>query len=181
MKLFTKTLIVLAATQLIFSATALAQSITVSDQTIRLMPPGQPVTAAFLTLTNNTDNAIAFTGAKSDVAAVVELHGHNNVNGVMKMYKVDEIEIPANGSAALAPGGFHIMLIDLPEDLSEGDEVVIELSFSNGETLETVAPVERIMPNREKMEHGMKDMMDDGKSMMEGMMKKMPMGSDTSN
>jgi terC protein len=43
--------------------------------------------------------------------------------------------VPKNGEVMLAPGGLHVMLIDLNKPLKDGDKVDLELKFSNGETM----------------------------------------------
>ena len=49
--------------------------------------------------------------------------------GMMTMSEVDEIEIPAGDTVKLEPGGYHIMLMELVEQLSAGDEIELTLDF----------------------------------------------------
>ncbi len=55
---------------------------------------------------------------KAAIAEVTELHAHVHEGDVMRMVKVDSIEIPAHSDLTLEPGGYHIMLIDLHKPLS---------------------------------------------------------------
>lgn len=48
---------------------------------------------------------------------------------MMEMRPVEQIVVPAEGSVALAPGGYHIMLIDLVEPLVVGGTVKLTLTF----------------------------------------------------
>lgn len=50
-------------------------------------------------------------------------------SGSMTMREVDAIELPAGEMVELAPGGYHIMLIDLVAPLEVGDEIELTLTF----------------------------------------------------
>lgn len=51
-------------------------------------------------------------------------------DGMMKMRKVELIDIPAGDTVELKPGGHHLMVIGLKKALKEGDKVTIALQFS---------------------------------------------------
>lgn len=88
---------------------------------------------------NATDTLVA---AKSDVAASVELHTVIEENGVMKMRPVEGgIEIPGMGMQMLKPGGFHIMLIGLTNELKSGDTFAVTLTFANAGDVTVTIPV----------------------------------------
>ncbi len=99
--------------------------------------------AAYMRLVNNGSVADALVGASTDVAKVVEIHNMTMENGVMRMFPVEQIEIPAGGTAELQPGGFHVMLIDLNKDLNAGDTVDLTLKFASGKEINVAAPVEQ--------------------------------------
>ncbi|MGB5488813.1 MAG: copper chaperone PCu(A)C, partial [Lysobacterales bacterium] len=100
----------------IVSGTA-AELITVSQPRIRATAPGQTVSGAFMTLVNNSATAYALTSVSFSGASVVEIHETSMNGDMMRMRKVSQIEIPANGSAELKPGSYHIMLIGLEKEL----------------------------------------------------------------
>jgi hypothetical protein len=84
----------------------------------------------YLTVINEGREADRLVGARSDVAAAVELHQTKMEGGVMKMQPVTGgIEIPARGRVELKPGGYHIMLIGLKRDLKAGDRFAVTLEF----------------------------------------------------
>ena len=64
----------------------------------------------------------------SPVAARAELHNTTMEEGVMKMRPVGRIELPAGKPVKLAPGGLHVMLIDLKQPLKPGDKVPLTLT-----------------------------------------------------
>lgn len=119
---------------------------------VRAVPPGQPNSAAFMTLRNKTGNDNAVIAASSPAADAVELHTHTMDNGMMKMRRIDSIALPAKGSAELKPGGLHIMLIGLKEQLKPGMKVDLTLKFADGSEQSISAPVQEIM---QSMGHSM--------------------------
>ncbi|MEN8168701.1 MAG: copper chaperone PCu(A)C [Pseudomonadota bacterium] len=120
----------------------------------RAVPPGQPNSAAFMTLRNQGDAANAVVSASSSAAKVVELHTHTMDGGMMKMRKIEKIDIPAKGEAVLKPGGLHIMLIGLKQQLKPGMKVSLTLKFSDGSESTVDAPVQQVM---KMMDHKMND------------------------
>jgi copper(I)-binding protein len=111
----------------------------------RAVPPGQPNSAAFMTLRNMGGEANALIAASSPAANVVELHTHTMDDGMMKMRRVEQIDIPAKGETELKPGGLHIMLIGLKQQLKPGIKVALTLKFSDGTESTVDAPVQDVM------------------------------------
>jgi copper(I)-binding protein len=69
-------------------------------------------------------------GGESDVANVVEIHEMADVDGVMEMRPLAEgLTIPAGGDETLEPGGYHLMLIGLRQDLTNGKTFDLTLHF----------------------------------------------------
>ncbi|WP_295386029.1 copper chaperone PCu(A)C [uncultured Thiodictyon sp.] len=121
-----------------------ADPVAVSDPYARAVPPGQPNSAVFMTLTNQSDQARALVAATSPAAKTVELHTHTNDGGVMRMRRIERIEVPAGGSVQLKPGGLHVMLIGLTGDLTPGGQVALGLTFDDGSQLQVQAPVRTV-------------------------------------
>ena len=119
-------------------------AVTVGDPYARAVPPGQPNSGVFMTLRNASTQPRALVAAQSPAAKTVELHTHTNDGGVMRMRKIERIEIPAEGSVQLKPGGLHVMLIGLNGDLAPGGTVALELSFDDGSKAQVQAPVRTI-------------------------------------
>lgn len=87
--------------------------------------------AAFLSITNNTGQADRLLAAECDAARAVELHETRMENDIMAMRQVDGIDIPAGATVELKPGGYHIMLIDLNQELKAGQKLALTLVFEN--------------------------------------------------
>ena len=59
----------------------------------------------------------------------------------MRMREVPGIDVPANGKATLAPGGFHVMLMELKAPLKAGDTAAITLVFEKAGRIEVAVPI----------------------------------------
>lgn len=110
--------------------------IEIKDAFIKESMPNAKATGGFMTIQNNTNKAIKLTGASSDLSEFCEIHIHKNVDGMMKMVKVDEIEIPARSDVVLKPGGLHIMFINLKEEAKENDVFDLNLTFDGNQTMQ---------------------------------------------
>lgn len=108
---------------------------------IRELPPGQMVSAAYMDLVNDSDRPVAIIAASSDSAGSAELHAHQHSNGMMQMQQVRRLEVPAHGHIVLAPGGYHLMLINLKRSLRAGDQVGITLFDEEGKFYTAKIPV----------------------------------------
>lgn len=86
--------------------------------------------AVYMVLHNHTNKPDQLIGAESAVAQTVELHKSEvNDQGVMVMLKQDAIDLPADGEILMQPGGYHIMLLGLKQDLKVGDTFEVVLKF----------------------------------------------------
>ncbi|MCE7979559.1 MAG: copper chaperone PCu(A)C [Caldilinea sp. CFX5] len=105
------------------------------------MGMGGAMGAMYMTIRNTTGTPDRLIKAQSDVAKVVELHNVAMKDGVMSMYPVETIEIPANGEAVLKPGSFHVMLIGLNRDLVVGESMTVTLTFEQAGDVTLQAPI----------------------------------------
>ncbi|RTL56877.1 MAG: copper chaperone PCu(A)C [Rhodocyclaceae bacterium] len=113
----------------VFSLTTMAAlaaaDLEVKTPWVRSTVPGQPATGAFMELSSK--NGVTVVGASSAAAGVTEVHEMKQENGIMKMRALRVLEVPAGGTVQLAPGSYHVMLMDLKKDLKPGDTVPILL------------------------------------------------------
>ncbi len=116
------------------------------------MPPGMAEgqmahggganSAIFLTLSNRGPAADRLVAAQAAVSEAVEIHETRMEGDVMMMRQVTGgIEIPAGGQVDLKPGGYHIMLIGLTQDLVAGERFPVTLQFANAAPLTVEAEV----------------------------------------
>jgi copper(I)-binding protein len=104
---------------------------------------GTGMTGVFGTIRNATDQAVTFVGGSSPSASTVEVHTMaKQPDGSMRMLKKEGgLVVPAGGSAELAPGGDHIMLLGLRSPLGNGEDVAITMVTSDGTRVEWTVPV----------------------------------------
>jgi copper(I)-binding protein len=99
--------------------------------------PNAPVGAGYLTITNTGTADDTLVAATSPVAGMTQIHQMKMEGDVMKMSEVgDGLVIPAGQSVTLAPGGFHIMFMDLQTPLVEGSKVALTLTFATAGTID---------------------------------------------
>jgi copper(I)-binding protein len=137
--------------------TAHAQ-VTVSDAWVRGTVGGQRATGAFMKLVAGDD--VALVGARSPVAATVEIHEMKMDGGTMRMRAVDRLPLEKGRAVELAPGGYHVMLMGLTKPVNPGDAVPITLTFedrsgkrSTVEVSATVKPLTSGHGNHGGMKH----------------------------
>lgn len=123
-----------------------AADLRIEDAMARAVPPTAKMSAAFMTLTNNADTDLAVISAESSVAKAVELHNNRMTDGKMKMRQVNQIDLPANQTTELKPGGQHVMLIGLKRALVEGETIDLKLNFSDGSSESMEIPIQKIKP-----------------------------------
>lgn len=114
----------------LLSATAYAQ-VAVDTPWVRATVAQQPATGAFMRLTASRD--LRLIAARSPVARSTEVHEMAMEGQMMRMRQVQSVPLPKGRAVALAPGGYHIMLIDLKRPLGAGEQVAITLVFEDGE------------------------------------------------
>lgn len=140
-----------AAALLLFSAqTAFAHefkigSIEIEHPWARATPPGAAVGGGYLELTNDGDAADRLVSATAEIAGRVEIHEMKVEDGVMKMAALpDGLPIPAHESVKLAPGGYHIMFLQLKGPLVKGTKIPGTLTFEKAGTVNVEFAVEAI-------------------------------------
>lgn len=118
-------------------------AIKVENAWVRAAPVGATAGAAYMTLTNTGAAADRLIGGASTQAARVEVHEMSMDGGVMRMRPVDGgLAIPAGGTVALKPGGYHIMLIGLKSPLSAGGKLALTLKFEKAGAMRLTLPVQ---------------------------------------
>lgn len=101
----------------------------ITDGWARASAPGQTVGAAYMTLKSTEDSTLVY--VETPVADATEIHSMTMDNGVMKMRMLEELTLKANTPEKLAPGGFHLMLMDLQKPLKVGEKVELRLCFKD--------------------------------------------------
>ena len=131
-----------AAAALLASASAFAQT-SVTDAWVRGTVAGQKATGVFMQIRSTSGGALV--SASSPVAGIVEIHEMAMENNVMRMRAIPKLDLPANRPVELKPGGYHVMLMDLKQQLAKGQVVPVTLKVQGAdgktETIEVKAEV----------------------------------------
>jgi copper(I)-binding protein len=152
----------LIASLLTLTVTAWAQTtVKVEDAWVRGTVATQKASGAFMRLTPSANARLI--SAQSPVAGVVEIHEMAMENDIMKMRQIPGLDLAAGRTMELKPGGYHVMLMDLKQQLKGGESVPITLVFEDDAkkrfTQEVKAPVTALgggnapMPMKPGMEH----------------------------
>lgn len=142
-------------------------SVTVTDVWAResAMSSGNGAVYFVITNTGSTDDELVAVSVASDVATRAEMHETVETtdssmdggmpgstqgamsgstmagSGVMTMQPVASVPVPAGGTVTFAPGGYHVMLIDLASPLEVGTIIPVTLTFQKAGEITVTADV----------------------------------------
>jgi copper(I)-binding protein len=116
-------------------------SLSVTDAWVKAATVEGGMTGAFGVLTNDGEQDVHVVGISSPVAGRAELHETvAGDGGAMVMQEMsDGFVVEAGEEHELVPGGDHLMLMELTEDIEADDEVEIALELEGGATVTFVA------------------------------------------
>jgi copper(I)-binding protein len=112
-----------------------AQEIKAGDLVItqawsRATPGGAKIAGGFLTIENKGTAPDRLVSGAGNIVGKVEIHEMAMNKGVMTMRPLDKgLPIEPGKTVKLAPGGYHLMLMDLKQPFKQGDKVPLTLEF----------------------------------------------------
>ena len=107
-----------------------AGDLVISQAWTRATPGGARIGGGFLTIENKGSAPDKLIGASADGAGKIEVHEMTTTNGVMKMRPVEGgLTIDPGKTVKLAPGGYHLMMMDLKAPLKQGEKLPVTLQF----------------------------------------------------
>ncbi|MDQ1314404.1 MAG: periplasmic copper chaperone [Pseudomonadota bacterium] len=118
------------------SLPAWAAEISVTDAWVRASMPGQKVSGAYMKIQSDADARLL--GASSSAIPRVEVHEMKMDGDVMRMREVKAIDLPKGKTVSLEPGGFHLMLMNLPKPIVAGDVIPLVLTVESDGKQQTV-------------------------------------------
>ena len=127
-----------------------SSTIHIHNQWVRAVPPVSHTSAAYMSLVNHGSTDDQLIGITTSIVEAVEIHNVKKENGMMTMYPVEFVDLPAGGTLKFKPGGYHVMLIGLKKPLKVGDEVNLMLHFKHTDMVKIKAPVREGMPMKHK-------------------------------
>jgi copper(I)-binding protein len=129
------TLLVLAGLPLLAAVAAQARDFTAGDVVIRepwsrATPRGATTAAGYLSIENRGSAPDRLISGTSPAAERFEVHEMTMTDGIMRMRPVQGgVALAPGATVQLQPGGYHIMLIGLKEQVKEGATVPATLTF----------------------------------------------------
>ncbi len=119
---------------------------TVKNAWVRGTVPQQKATGLFAQITSASGGKLV--AASSPVAGAVEIHEMSMTDGVMQMRALAALDLPPGKTVELKPGGYHVMLLDLKQQVKAGQTVpvtlVIEGKDGRRESIDVKAPVQAL-------------------------------------
>lgn len=120
-----------------------AASLAVGEAWARATPPGATVAAVYLTIVGGS-RPDRLLGANTARARMTELHAVAHAAGMTRMRPSDGVDIPARGKLVLAPEGLHLMLMEMPRPLMQGEAFEVQLRFAHAGPVDV--PVQVVAP-----------------------------------
>ena len=125
---------------ILFTACGAEKGIEIHSAWMR--PAGQGENGAvYFVIHNHSSEVDELIDVSSDIAAAAEMHESKMSGDVMQMDQVESVPLKAFAEIEFAPGGLHIMLVDLKQDVRVGYEIEVVLHFKNFEEIKIIAPV----------------------------------------
>jgi len=109
----------------------------------RVLPPfpGRDTAAGYFEITNHGKTADKLLSATSPISGAVEIHNHIEDAGVMKMRRVDGVDLLPGEMVVFEPGSFHLMMFKTK--LPEGqDNVSLTLNYENAAPVTLIVDIE---------------------------------------
>jgi len=142
-----KILILALAGVVLLSACGTATTGDIEVHSAWVRPTAQGENAAvYLTLHNHTAEGDELVSASSNVADVVEIHESKMENDVMQMNMIPSLPMAADEEIIFKPGGLHIMLVSVKEELVLGEHIGVILHFKNHKDIVVEVHIENSMP-----------------------------------
>jgi copper(I)-binding protein len=113
----------------------------------RPSPTESTVGAAYMNITSPADDALVGASVDLSVAMMAQVHETTTAaDGTMGMKEIGTIPMSAGTPLALAPGGYHIMIMELAKPLEVGSSFNVTLTFASGATTTVEVPVQNEAP-----------------------------------
>jgi hypothetical protein len=122
-----------------------AGDLVITQAWTRATPGGAKTGGGFLTIENKGSAADKLISASADAAGKVEVHEMAVNDGVMKMRPVEGgLTVGPGKTVKLAPGGYHLMIMNLKSPLKQGEKLPITLQFEKAGKVTVTLDVEGV-------------------------------------
>ena len=128
----------------LFFSSYLNAEILIEGHWARITPSGSG--SIYMEIINSSNEDDRLLSASSDQAGMVMIHRSIRDGDISKMILVhDGIFVPKKSSVKLRPGDYHLMLMNINEDLSLGDKITVTLNFEKNNSI-TINPIAKLRP-----------------------------------
>ena len=137
-----KKVFLLVLTGLLLSACTTKEGIEIRDTWMRPTAQGDNG-AVYFVIHNYSTVEDELIGVSAEIAQAVEIHESMIMNGdVMEMQMLSSVPLGLGKDVDFSPGGLHVMLVELREEVKLGDSIEITLHFKNSEDVIVHVPVQ---------------------------------------
>lgn len=120
----------------------------------RATPAGAKVGGGYLSIENTGTTADRLVSVSVPFAARSEIHEMAVKDGIMTMRPMDTgVELPAGTKVEFKPGGYHIMFMELKQQLKQGEMMKGTLTFEKAGTVDVEFKVDAIAAKAAGGEH----------------------------
>lgn len=136
-----RTLVLLIVFAGVIASCSSSTGVDVNDPWGRPTAGDAPNTAFYMDLTSEGESDVLLSAA-SDACGMVQVHETQMVDDQMSMSEVPGgIPLPEGETVALEPGGYHIMCMQVPEPITIGESVDLELTFETAGSVSVSAEI----------------------------------------
>jgi copper(I)-binding protein len=122
---------------------AVSGNLVITQAWSRATPGGARVAGGYLTVENRGTAPERLLSGSTELARKLEIHTMAGDDGVMTMRPVEGgLTIAPGGSVTFAPGGYHLMFVDLNAPLRQGVQVPVTLNFEHAGAIKAVFDVQ---------------------------------------
>jgi copper(I)-binding protein len=143
-------LFALVAFVALFAVSASGEQVQAGDLVVtqpwtRATPGGAKVAGGYLTIENKGSALDRLVSGSTSAAKKLEIHETAMNNGVMTMRAIDGgLVIEPGSTVKLAPGGYHLMFLELNGPFKQGDTVPATLKFEKAGEVEVLFDVQGV-------------------------------------
>jgi len=112
--------------------TSACAGLEIVDAWIKNLPPGVPLRAGYMTIRNTGQVTVRILALRSAAFASIEIHRSLVQDGMVRMDPVESLSIAAGASLQLAPGGYHLMMMQPVAATRPGQAIEVILQLDDG-------------------------------------------------
>ncbi len=111
-----------------------AANLLITEAWIKNLPAVVPVRAGYMSIANGQANSVTIKRLTSESFGRIEIHRSIEKDGVVSMQPIHALTIGPDESFRLAPGGYHLMMMNPVKTLVPGNKVIVTIGFDDQST-----------------------------------------------